>query len=226
MIAIDSGAESGILKHFSVIGPKMDIHKPFACTKETCSMKFKSRCDWKRHEETHYPQADYICQLTPECGSKAFHRKDKFLEHLKRCHDNHPYTPEMRTWQKPVTSVEAFRCSICGLDLNSWSERCEHVAKMAEECRQILLKRKPSLNYQAAPTGQGSKRKRLQKSSPGEGVLMRDRREPPTGQEPATGPIIPRGGGTHEEGITGSPNMMQRFKAQHLLLEIPRMNLL
>jgi hypothetical protein len=75
--------ENDIIKHFHGIALNMDIYKPYSCTKESYFMKFKSKSDWRRHEETHYPQSGYVCLVTPACKCKIFPLKDKFLSTRK-----------------------------------------------------------------------------------------------------------------------------------------------
>jgi hypothetical protein len=88
--------ENDIIKHFYGIALNMDIYKPYSCTKESYFMKFKSKSDWRRHEETHFLQSGYVCLVTPACKSKIFPRKDKFLEHLKRVHDHQQFVAQMK----------------------------------------------------------------------------------------------------------------------------------
>jgi hypothetical protein len=156
--------DNHIIKHYSFLGLKMDICKLYSCTKGTCSMKFKSKSNWKRHEETHYPQSGYICLLLPKCKSKIFPRKDKFLEHLKRVHDSHLYTAEVRQWQKLIADLTAWDYPVCSLSFSSWSGRCDHIAKMIEGSRKLLIEERTNLNTYPRTNKQSTKDQRYQLS--------------------------------------------------------------
>lgn len=130
--------EETLAKHFPASG--MDVSKPYSCTEEGCLMKFKTKCDWRRHAETHYPQSEFICLLKPECKAKKFPRKDKFLEHLKKCHDDETYLPEMKDWQQPIAGNTIFACPHCNQKFSTWSDRCVHITTMMDECRKLIEK--------------------------------------------------------------------------------------
>ena len=85
------GVENDIMKHFHGITLNMDIYNRYSCTEGSYFMKFQVEKQLETKEETHYPQSGYVCLVTPACKSKIFPRKDKFLEHLKRVHDNQPF---------------------------------------------------------------------------------------------------------------------------------------
>lgn len=133
-----SSPEEVLAKHFPASG--MDVSKPYSCTEEGCLMKFKTKCDWRRHEETHYPQSEFICLLKPECKSKKFPRKDKFLEHLKKFHDDETYLPEMKDWQQPIATNTTFGCPRCDQKFPTWLERCIHITTIMDECKNAIMK--------------------------------------------------------------------------------------
>ncbi|PSN69590.1 hypothetical protein BS50DRAFT_291421 [Corynespora cassiicola Philippines] len=98
-----------------------------------CKRSFKSPADWRRHEETKYPQNFWFCNF---CGdpehptvSHLFTRKDKFMDHLRK--HNGPADRKLLTTNK-LKHVSGFRCpSRCGFcgtsDFQSWARRHDHI---------------------------------------------------------------------------------------------------
>jgi hypothetical protein len=134
--------QESVAKHRSAMALNMDVEKPFSCTKDGCSMKFKFKSDWKRHEEAHYPQVGFVCHLSAECKTKIFPRKDKFQEHLKKYHEDKAESVSVKDCERPITNDATFQCPICSRRFPSWTERCDHIAKMAEEGRRALMKQR------------------------------------------------------------------------------------
>ncbi|CAI6014456.1 unnamed protein product [Clonostachys chloroleuca] len=65
----------------------------------------------------------------PECNRKrVFHRKDNLTYHLKRTHKAKPTPPWTRTWVVELPKITS-RCGFCGVRLESWDEREEHLGE-------------------------------------------------------------------------------------------------
>ncbi|RSL90970.1 hypothetical protein CEP51_000493 [Fusarium floridanum] len=76
------------------------------------------------HLETHNHTA---CKVRP-VEDKSFYRKDHINQHLKLVHDAQFVDWSMKSW-KIVTSEIRSRCGFCGLSMNTWPARVEHLAE-------------------------------------------------------------------------------------------------
>lgn len=132
----DTLTNKGRLKHQAFMGRNPDITKPYTCTKLKCLRRFKNKHDWKRHEESIcYRQFTFYCLLRPECRDRTFLRRDKLQQHLKRDHDNHDFTQDMKHWRKPALADKTFPCPICDEEFETWDERCDHIGTLADDFR-------------------------------------------------------------------------------------------
>jgi len=140
-----------------------EIHpKPFQCTyinasKSYCLQASKDYNDWKRHEETHYPQKRWVCPirelsqdischicsekiscnaatrnhdacLQEECGpGHFFFRKDKLLAHIKADHGFSGPTSTIESWYQSLSPDWKRQCGFCGEQFSEWDKRCRHV---------------------------------------------------------------------------------------------------
>jgi hypothetical protein len=117
--------------------PKLDQRRsantgPYRCT-FGCDYRTGRNSDWRRHEESHEPQALWLCELCCQIDPlRPFlvNRKDKFLSHVKARHNG--YRPEevLVTSRVPFAPKIA-ECPYCYAGLTpknwSWDERCKHV---------------------------------------------------------------------------------------------------
>jgi hypothetical protein len=129
-------------KHAAFNGATKDPLRPFRCTSTGCQFAFKTKSDWKRHEETHYPQLEFPCPLShlhTRGYVRPFSRRDKLLEHLRVCHNNNTNVP---TDGRPIGAVdkEALICPICGKGFATWGDRCDHIARHVERMRDAKYK--------------------------------------------------------------------------------------
>ncbi|RSL58977.1 hypothetical protein CEP54_007493 [Fusarium duplospermum] len=69
-----------------------------------------------------------INKLRNYLEDKSFYRKDHINQHLKLVHDAQFLDWSMKSW-KIVTSEIRSRCGFCGLTMNTWSARVEHLGE-------------------------------------------------------------------------------------------------
>ena len=129
-------------KHVAFNGTTKDPSKPFRCTTTGCQFDFRTKCDWKRHEETHYPQREYPCplpHLQDQRYVRPFPRRDKLLEHLRVYHNNDINVP---TYGRPISAVDkqSLICPVCGEGFATWRDRCDHIALYVERTRDAKYK--------------------------------------------------------------------------------------
>jgi hypothetical protein len=113
--------------------------KPFQCTWSGCCLRFRSKRDWRRHEEqVHCLQWTWTCPVpvvtnrqNPNkaiCG-RVFKRDDKFRDHIR---DDHGCTvgSMVEDTRQPLFPASPFRkeCGFCGEKLPTWQYRSGHIA--------------------------------------------------------------------------------------------------
>lgn len=76
------------------------------------------------HLETHNYTA---CKVRP-AEDKSFYRKDHINQHLKLVHNAQFLDWSMKSW-KITTSEIRSRCGFCGMTMNSWPTRVDHLAE-------------------------------------------------------------------------------------------------
>ena len=116
-----------------------DEEQPYACTSR-CGAKFKSKGEWKRHEETNYPQELWYCCIGT-CKSKpakkrVSFRKDHYKNHLIKQHGYIQVTnQDLRESRFPINSLFSRQCIFQNCDecFEDWKERTNHIAKEFEE---------------------------------------------------------------------------------------------
>ncbi|KAI9766842.1 MAG: hypothetical protein M1839_004765 [Geoglossum umbratile] len=59
---------------------------------------------------------------------RTFKRKDKFLEHLAKKHNQSFLTPGLESWCRPIANEFRRQCGFCGEELETWSKRIDHIA--------------------------------------------------------------------------------------------------
>jgi hypothetical protein len=127
------------------VGELDETPKPFECTWRGCAERFRSKRDWRRHEESiHCQQLTWKCpvNVSPSrrnhgktvCG-REFKRDDKFREHLRNAKGGHGYDDlEIGTMvedvRQPLFPASQFRkeCGFCGQYLPTWEIRIDHIA--------------------------------------------------------------------------------------------------
>jgi hypothetical protein len=115
--------------------------KPYECTWRlpNCQMSFATRSDWKRHEEVHCPQWNWLCtfEIWPERKtSKAirctrdFKRSDHLRDHLKKDHKCLD-TSKVEAGRRSLTQQNPFnkQCGFCGYMARDWIDRINHIAE-------------------------------------------------------------------------------------------------
>lgn len=101
-------------------GPRViDSNKDQVC----CVFCGKAEPD-ETHMESHHHTA---CKVRP-LGEKTFYRKDHLEQHLKLVHNVKFLDGFMKTWKFAITEVRS-RCGFCGIVMNSWPARVEHLAE-------------------------------------------------------------------------------------------------
>ncbi|EKD20902.1 C2H2 type zinc finger domain protein [Drepanopeziza brunnea f. sp. 'multigermtubi' MB_m1] len=110
--------------------------RPYGCTFATCSKRFGSKNDWKRHETSQHRLEAWRCDLAvpfflnSSC-SQVFYRRLIFLEHLKKHHalsKAEDFKNKIKTCRMP------FWCGFCvklvgfhQTGLEPWAERSDHI---------------------------------------------------------------------------------------------------
>lgn len=70
------------------------------------------------HLETHNPTS---------CQERSFYRKDHLTQHLRLVHNSGLVDWVAKAWKTPVPELHS-RCGFCGIDLETWTDRVEHLA--------------------------------------------------------------------------------------------------
>ena len=104
--------------------------RPFACTSR-CGQTFKTKDDWRRHEENNFPQRIWRCPV-PNCQQSAFPRKEHFKGHLTKQHKYKTITSQC--FEDNCSRVESRfdrRCILrkCNTTFRSWKARFDHIAQ-------------------------------------------------------------------------------------------------
>ncbi|KAK4695482.1 hypothetical protein P7C71_g2274, partial [Lecanoromycetidae sp. Uapishka_2] len=119
--------------------------RPYGCTESSCTRKFGSKNDWKRHENSQHFKIDawkcaelHINSKNKEKCNRVFYRREQFQTHLETDHkhkDNQAYVSEQCQLQRVGQhGQKAFWCGFCqkvvqlqkrGLD--AWTERFTHI---------------------------------------------------------------------------------------------------
>lgn len=114
--------------------------KPYECTWRVCSMSFASKSDWKRHEEVHCPQWEWICTFESwpaenssnaiPCARLPFKRSDHLREHLRKDHKCIEVS-KVEAGRQCITPQNSFnrQCGFCGYITRGWLDRIDHIAE-------------------------------------------------------------------------------------------------
>lgn len=112
-------------------------NKPYGCTFKSCSKRFGSKNDWKRHESSqHYMLEQWDCD-EPDCG-KIFQRRESFKYHLHREHgmEGADMVDKLESYRLGRHSDPRFWCGFCVRVIqvdptegvgNTWTKRCDHI---------------------------------------------------------------------------------------------------
>lgn len=76
------------------------------------------------HIEQHN---DFVCAEKPS-EEKTFYRKDHLRQHLNIVHDAKFQKWSMNTWKVATPKIRS-RCGFCGIVMDSWDSRVEHIAQ-------------------------------------------------------------------------------------------------
>ncbi|KAF2035366.1 hypothetical protein EK21DRAFT_53897 [Setomelanomma holmii] len=116
---------------------------PFRCT-FGCGYRTKRAFDWRRHEETHEPQELWLCTICSQRNTNnpfLVNRKDKFLKHASDKHAEIAAEGVLDESRVPFVPRAEWSCIYCGLDNESWDERCRHVLAHFEDEVERSMKR-------------------------------------------------------------------------------------
>jgi serine/threonine protein kinase len=147
-----------------------DSLRPYQCTfirrdKSYCLQLSKDYGDWKRHEETHYPQKRWVCLIQGsnediscyECSGRIdladeptthmacltrparqghyFPRRDKLLAHVR---SEHKCEASIGTWHQNISGNWKRQCGFCGDMFSEWEERCRHVGPHFQDGKRMI----------------------------------------------------------------------------------------
>ncbi|CZR50941.1 uncharacterized protein PAC_00815 [Phialocephala subalpina] len=137
-------------------------------TGRRCPQESSNFTDWKRHEETHWPQRRWECLIEgsyPDiachvCGEyidmnieQSQHNHAECFGHMPRkghefprkdklvphVREEHGYTPKVDSWHYPIPSHWKSLCGFCGLQsFSNWDDRCDHVGKHFTEGKRMV----------------------------------------------------------------------------------------
>ncbi|POR39160.1 Sex-determining transformer protein 1 [Tolypocladium paradoxum] len=112
--------------------------KPYGCTFKSCSKRFGSKNDWKRHESSqHFQLETWNCD-EPDC-KKTCQRRESFKNHLQKDHgmsDVDIIDDKLEACRLGRHCDPRFWCGFCvriiEIDVNerggnSWTKRCDHI---------------------------------------------------------------------------------------------------
>ncbi|KND89604.1 Sex-determining transformer protein 1 [Tolypocladium ophioglossoides CBS 100239] len=112
--------------------------KPYGCTFKSCSKRFGSKNDWKRHESSqHFQLESWNCN-EPDC-KKTYQRRESFKNHLQKDHgmgDADAVDEKLEACRLGRHCDPRFWCGFCirviEIDVNerggnSWTKRCDHI---------------------------------------------------------------------------------------------------
>jgi len=168
----DSAYQSQLTKHGGRNTPKKkrklnerdeSVLKPYQCTHidsddKYCLHEFASFTDWKRHEETHWPQKRWECLIQGSnttaschicsgnidlaghqpvndhagCVAGRFRKGHSFQRKDKlklHVRESHGWNANIDNWYEDVNSDWKKQCGFCGFVFTSWEARCEHVGQ-------------------------------------------------------------------------------------------------
>lgn len=117
--------------------------KPYSCTFPSCTKKFGSKNDWKRHENSQHFQLDvWKCDvqhggLPSEVCRKVFRRQENFKLHLQTFHgmeDRRVLESKLESCRIGRNYEARFWCGFCDAvveskqkGLGAWNERFDHI---------------------------------------------------------------------------------------------------
>ena len=146
--------------------------KPYQCTHidsngKYCLHEFGNSTDWKRHEETHWPQKRWKCLIQGSNSTVSCHicsgsidlAGQQLINHHARCvsmthrkghsflrkdklKDHvktcHDCMANIDTWYEDVVSDWKRQCGFCGSMFTEWDTRCEHVGQHFMEGKRMI----------------------------------------------------------------------------------------
>lgn len=84
-------------------------------------------CGSSHADEAHYETHNYtICQER-SLEERTFYRKDHLRQHLRLVHDCQFHAPTMDSWKIAAPRIRS-RCGFCGLVVDTWAARTDHIA--------------------------------------------------------------------------------------------------
>ncbi|KAL2267558.1 hypothetical protein VTJ83DRAFT_4835 [Remersonia thermophila] len=84
-------------------------------------------CGQPNPDEAHMDGHNYAACQERTVGERTFYRKDHLRQHLKLVHDAKFLPWSMDPWKAPAPEIRS-RCGFCGILLNTWSSRVDHLA--------------------------------------------------------------------------------------------------
>ena len=85
-------------------------------------------CDLPNPPPTHFDSHNCSSCLPIPRSERTFTRKDKLFQHLTQVHKQALFLPHMADWCRPIQRDVTIACGICGLRLQTWSTRADHIS--------------------------------------------------------------------------------------------------
>jgi len=139
------------------------VSKPYECTRidsddEYCLHEFTTFTDWKRHEETHWPQKRWECLIQGSNTTASCHICSGNIDlaghqlvnnhagcvagNVRKGHsfprkdklmlhvkEKHDWNANIDNWYEDLISNWKRQCGFCGSMFTMWDARCEHVGQ-------------------------------------------------------------------------------------------------
>lgn len=166
-----------------------NVPKPYQCTRidssgKYCLREFNTSTDWRRHEETHWPQKRWECliQESPAtvschicsrsidlagqplvhnhaaCVGTTYRKGHEFPRKdklMRHVNEKHGWTANVETWHEDVPSDWKRQCGFCGSMFETWDTRCNHVGQHFMEGKRMEQDWKDPWPLSSATSNQG-----------------------------------------------------------------------
>jgi len=85
-------------------------------------------CAHPNPDEAHIDSHNYSACQERTIGERTFYRKDHLRQHLKLVHDTKFMSWSMEQWKVTTPEIRS-RCGFCGIVMDTWSGRVDHLAE-------------------------------------------------------------------------------------------------
>ncbi|KAF2497514.1 hypothetical protein BU16DRAFT_537163 [Lophium mytilinum] len=95
-----------------------------------CGYTTKNAFDWKKHEETHWPQEFWVCEICRTASPQKMFvvgSRDKMLQHIKDTHPDADADEVVEQSKQDYAATFSRRCGLCGNYFGSWDSRNDHL---------------------------------------------------------------------------------------------------